>query len=522
MVAQPLRYVSYSMCLLAIMPLVGCSGSGEEESPTPTPESSATPTEAPDGGSTPTETPDSVSTPTATPGEESLTCPTDNASWTVGWLGCTEAASDGYVFFAPLRSTTSFLIDRYGRQVHTWPSTYMPGQAVHLLDDGSILRTGMVNNSVFKAGAAGGQLQIIEWDGTLSWNYAYSSTSHLTHHNAIMLPSGNVLALSWEVVSQANAVELGRDSSTLPEGSLWNECVIELKITGTTTAEVVWKWCMLDHVIQDFDSSKGNYGDVAAHPEKLDINYTGDGMGGMDSAGADWIHFNAVDYNETLDQIVLSSKYMSEVYVIDHSTTTEEAAGSTGGTYGKGGDFLYRWGNPQVYRAEGERIFYNQHAVYWIEDGLPGAGRMMVFNNGNSRTDGKYSTVDEWTPSLNEDGTYDQLSSGAFGPEELTWRYKAAQPTDLYADRISNAQRLTNGNTLVVNGAYGKLYEVSSDGTVVWEYVNPVLGDSKVASQGTAVSGQDNSVFRAYWFDPSFEGFEGRTLTAGDYLEEGL
>lgn len=512
MMVHPLRFVCYSMCLMTVLPLVGCSASGEDETPTATP----------DEDSTPTATPDGDSTPTATPSADGVGCPADNASWTVGWLGCTDAASDGYVFFAPLRSTTSFLIDQYGRQVHTWPSTYMPGQAVHLLEDGSILRTGMVNNSVFKAGAAGGQLQLIEWDGTLSWNYTYSTTSHLTHHDAIMLPSGNVLALSWEVVSQSNAISMGRDPSTLSEGSLWNECVIELKITGTTSAEVVWKWCMLDHVIQDYDSAKDNYGDVAAHPERLDINYTGDGMGGMDTAGADWIHFNAVDYNADLDQIVLSSKYMSEIYVIDHSTTTEEAASSSGGAYGKGGDFLYRWGNPQVYRADGERVFYNQHAVHWVEDGLPGAGRMMVFNNGNSRTDGRYSTADEWTPSLNEDGSYGVLSSGAFGPEELTWRYKAATPTDLYADRISNAQRLLNGNTLVVNGAYGKLYEVTTAGDVVWEYVNPVLGDSKVASQGTSLGGQDNSVFRAYWFDASFAGFEGRTLTTGNYLEEGL
>ena len=57
---------------------------------------------------------------------------------------------------------------------------------------------------------------------------------------------------------------------------------------------------------------------------------------------ADWASY-------TLDQIVLSNHNLSEIWIIDHSTTTLEAASHSGGNSGKGGDLLYRWGNPQAY-----------------------------------------------------------------------------------------------------------------------------------------------------------------------------
>ena len=60
---------------------------------------------------------------------------------------------------------------------------------------------------------------------------------------------------------------------------------------------------------------------------------------------------NSVAYHPELDQIVLSVLGFSEIWIIDHGTTTAEAAGHTGGRSGKGGDLLYRWGNPRAYRA---------------------------------------------------------------------------------------------------------------------------------------------------------------------------
>ena len=116
--------------------------------------------------------------------------------------------------------------------------------------------------------------------------------------------------------------------------------VIEVEPNGSSGGNIVWEWHVWAHLIQDYDPAKDNYGVVEDHPELIDINFM------AISAGKDLNHINAIDYNEEFDQILLTSAGQDEIWVIDHSTTTEESAGHTGGTSGKGGDLLYRWGNP--------------------------------------------------------------------------------------------------------------------------------------------------------------------------------
>ena len=88
------------------------------------------------------------------------------------------------------------------------------------------------------------------------------------------------------------------------------------------------------------------------------------------------MHTNSIDYNEEFDQILISVRYFNEIWVIDHSTTTEEAAGHTGGNSGKGGDLLYRWGNPKNIGREPRVInsSLGQHDASWIE-GCPWKGK---------------------------------------------------------------------------------------------------------------------------------------------------
>jgi hypothetical protein len=267
--------------------------------------------------------------------------------------------------------------------------------------------------------------------------------------------------LAWELKSEAEALAAGRDPALLTEGELWPDSVIEV---DPETNAIVWEWHAWDHLVQDYDAAKANYGIVSDHPERIDLNYSGPGA---QSGGADWHHINAIDYNAELDQILLSVRNFSEIWIIDHSTTTEEAAGHTGGNSGKGGDLLYRWGNPAAYDAgtASDQQLFVQHDAQWIPAGYPGEGNILIFNNGAGRSGGDHSSVDEIVPPVDGSGTY-----SGYGPTSPTWSYSADNPTNFYARNISGAQRLPDGNTLICDGPDGYLFEVTAGGSLAWEY----------------------------------------------------
>src|SRR5262249_39992361 len=186
-------------------------------------------------------------------------------------------------------------------------------------------------------------------------------------------------------------------------------------------------------------------------PETLrDLGYLppppipGAGPGGGPSA--DWTHINSVSYNADLDQIVVSVHSFSEFWIIDHGTTKAEAAGHTGGKRGKGGDLLYRWGNPKAYRAgtNADQRLFSQHNAHWISAGLPGAGNMLVFNNGGGRPGGAYSSIDEIVLPVDDAGNYTRKKGLPFGPDKPSWSYTAEKKTDFFAMLMSGAQRLSN------------------------------------------------------------------------------
>ncbi len=413
-------------------------------------------------------------------------------------------AFEGYTMFYPFASTSTYLIDMWGRTVHEWPSDKQSRGGAYMLDDGSLLRMAQDTTSGL------GYIQRIAWDGTLMWDFLYDDSTVTRHHDIEYLPNGNVLILAWEVYSDSAAFEAGRDPALLQEPQLWPEQIVEVQPTGLTTGDIVWEWHLWDHVIQDFDSTKDNYGVVEDHPELVDINYAPNPV-------ADWIHANAIDYNAEYDQIVMSSRVFSEIWIIDHSTTTAEAAGHAGGNQGKGGDLLYRWGNPQTYRRgdSTDQILDKQHNSHWIADGLQGAGNMLIFNNG---TDRGWSAIEEIVTPVDISGAYPELGPGeAWGPEAVHWTYPEGPDSSFYAQFISGTQRLPNGNTFICDGPSGHLFEVTSDGQKVWEYFSPI-GFQGIVYQGNYPIGA--GTFRALRFSPDHPAFVGRSLIPGTAIEQ--
>jgi hypothetical protein len=232
----------------------------------------------------------------------------------------------------------------------------------------------------------------------------------------------------------------------------------------------------------------------------------------------DWTHANSIDYNADLDQILLSVKNFHEAWIIDHSTTTAEAAGSSGGLRGKGGDLLYRWGNPRAYGRGDvtDQVFYEQHDAQWVPADYPGAGNITVFNNGRNRPGGDYSTVEEFSPPISSDGSYTVPATDAFGPTSVAWNYTATPPTAMNSKNISGAQRQANGTTLVCAGASGEMLEVNPSGALVWAYRSPV-GVGGAAPQGSVPVG--NQVFRLRRYLPDHPAFDGKTLTPGEPIQ---
>jgi len=375
---------------------------------------------------------------------------------------------EGYTLFAPQSSSTTYLINYNKEVVHVWESAYPPGHSVYLLENGNLLRTAFLgSHPIFLSGGMGGGVQEIDWNGTVVWDFKYSSNTYLSHHDIKHLPDGNVLMIAWESKDYAEAITAGRNPDLLTMFGIWPDHVIEVEPTGPTSGDIVWEWHVWDHLIQDYDTLKENYGVVGDHPELIDINFG--------KATMDWNHINSIDYNEEFDQILLSVHNFNEIWVIDHSTTTEEAAGHTGGTNGKGGDLLYRWGNPIAYRAgtTNDQKLFGQHDARWIESGCPGEGNILVFNNGLGRPGPAYSSVDEIVPPVDSNGNYSLEQGAAYGPEEQIWIYTAENPTDFYAYMISGAQRIANGNTVICDGKKGIFFEITNEKDTVWEYINP-------------------------------------------------
>jgi hypothetical protein len=443
---------------------------------------------------------------------------------TVGLLQYDSTASViGYTLFPPVRSNRTWLIDNCGQVVNQWLSVYKPGLMAYLLDDGSLLRCGIDEfTPTFRSGGGvGGHLEITDWDGTVLWDYLLSDSWQCQHHDAIMLPSGNVLALTWELILDSLAIANGRDPALINEGELWGEKLVEIRPIYPDSGEIVWEWKVQDHLIQDFDSSRNNFGVVGDHPELMDYNFDP-----FSSGKKDWLHCNGIAFNPDQNQVVLSSRNTSEIYIIDHSTTTTEAASHSGGRSNKGGDFLWRWGNPEVYRqgTATDRQFFWQHNPNWIAASYVNGGKMLVFNNGTFRPGLDYSSADMLELSPDSNGNYAMLASGTFAPDSLHWQYTAPNPPDLHSPFISGVQGLPNGNVLIADGNHGTLSEVNLAGTRNWNYRNPDIGHT-IVSQNDTIPGYSttnqwvNAIFRAVRYLPDYPGLDGRDLTPGPPIE---
>ena len=461
---------------------------------------------------------------------ESLQGPTELLHWDK------DRAYAGYTLFAG-RGVT-YLIDMEGQVVHTWPIGTNP----RLLANGHLLDATRDDPSGFQGFAE------LDWDGNTVWKYTEAREGYAPHHDFVRifnrkLKAWTTLYIANRSVSHAQAIAAGCDprAARSYDGSAV-DAVVEVDMKGT----VVWEWWFFDHVVQDQDPSRANYaGDgktVADRPGRLNVNLPGRPV------RRDWLHCNSLDYCAESGHVVINS-VQGECYVIDHDGTfvAGDPQASIARAAGPAGDFLYRFGDPARYdqgdpprvlddwtrATSGHKQMGGSHDVQWIRPGLPGAGRILVFNNGQylfDRTSQSY--VMEIDPFRGGGGQsagryvnppdagyrelrfdHDTHKPARQVSNQVVWMYYSKSNQGFFSHIGSGAQRLPNGNTLICAMTEGHLFEVTPGGDVVWEYINPVSRDGAVKTLPDGLP-MSNAVFRAYRYGPDHAALKGRDLSA--------
>ena len=377
---------------------------------------------------------------------------------------------DGYTLITsgfgngPNATGQSMLIDNDENIINVWEHDTRPSSISYLMPDSTLYtpcRPIGASGGQNGQGPSGGRFKKTSWDGDIIWDYTLPDDICIPHHDIEILPNGNILAICFETKDRLEAESAGFYTNG---GDLVLDMIIEIEPIGANDANIVWEWHFWDHLIQDQNPNLSNYGNISENPQLLDINHPGQ-FEPSSSGILDWNHTNCISYNQILDQIVISSRHMNEIYIIDHSTTIIEAASHTGGNSGKGGDFLYRWGNPQNYNrgTDSDQILSAQHGVNWIPQGYPGEGNLILFNN--FHTNNSSAVLEIITP-INSNGIYDINEIDSYAPESHLWIYES----DFFSNKQSGAFRLSNGNTLITSDQDSRLFEIDIDGNIVWEY----------------------------------------------------
>jgi hypothetical protein len=133
----------------------------------------------------------------------------------------------------------------------------------------------------------------------------------ISHHDLEILPNGNILAVIWDRLDSESA----RKNGYKLDVEIFPERIVEINPKNNT---LVWEWRSMDHIIQDVDPKLPKYGNIENHPERIDINYSQSSSGMV-------MHANGISYDPINKLIYMSIYNFSEIWAIDHSTSTLEA-----------------------------------------------------------------------------------------------------------------------------------------------------------------------------------------------------
>ena len=385
-----------------------------------------------------------------------------------------ERAFSGYTVLTPLGEQAAVVIDMNGNVVKQWDGyVNSAGGPARILPGGQVIAATGTNPPKQESLALVQQ----DFDGNVVWRFDRNEQIQTRDGETIWalrqhhdwqredFPAGYYSPAATPAAAGANTLVLAHTNLTnakVAEGAtLEDDRIIEVSFDG----EIVWEWIASDHI------------DELGFSDAARAAIASGGRRGV----YDWLHINSATYlgpNRWFDagderfapnNVIISSRQASIVAIV-----------------GRDGSIVWRIGpdfseSPELMRI---RQIIGQHHAHMIPEGLPGAGNIMIFDNGGSSGYGSPSAI-----AANGSGIYARATSRVLEIDpvtlELVWSYNGPS---FFSTNISSAQRLPNGNTLVTEGAGGRLFEVTPGGDIVWEYLHPVFSGARGS----------NAVYRGY------------------------
>ncbi len=402
-----------------------------------------------------------------------------------------EKCWNGYTIFQP-GDSGAILIDMNGNVVNRWrdlkglpgPNKILPGGYVMGSTRQRDRKFGFQDNV---------DLVQVDWDGNIVWEFNKYELIKDPHRKATWMarqhhdyqregnPVGYYVPGMEPLVDRGNTLIVchkNLKNTNISEKLLLDDTIIEVTWDG----EIVWEWVCSDH----FD-------EIGFNEEAKNVLARNPGIVGAGGGAGDWMHLNSVsslgpnkwydsgDGRFHPDNIIWSGRETNVLVITDKKTGKI--------TWQVGPDYV---ATPAL-RELGQII--GPHHVHLIPRRLPGEGNVLVFDNGGRAG---YGAPNPGSPTGRHNALRDYSRVIEFDPvtQKVIWQYPARRPGPggptgenvFYSSFMSSAQRLPNGNTLITEGDYGRIFEVTTDGETVWEYICPF--HSKIMSKG--------KVYRAY------------------------
>ncbi len=384
-------------------------------------------------------------------------------------------AWNSFISFTALDGATH-LIDMNGNEVHRWPFPGLPGSVIDPALAGGALGHVLLDTES-NHDPRGGIFTVktvceLDWNNRILWQWGKQAPggSALQNHDWARLPNGNTLLLVARprVIKELGTTEVG------------DQGIEEISPAG----KIVWSWFAGDHLAEfGFPPEGIAYlrNRISHNPEEpygyLEIN-------DLQRVGPNrW--FDAGDQRFNPDNLIIDSRKGNVVLII--SRQTGHVVWRLGPDF-PGSAFVQDRRIAQTTLPRPVDQLSGQHNAHIIAKGLPGAGDFLIFDDQGGAGFPPVAL-----------GIYAGSRVLEINPQtrQIVWQYTGAdsgRPVwSFFSSFVSNAQRLPNGNTLIDEGMTGRVFQITPDGTIVWEYVNPYPGVSRQNGKRYA----DYMVYRA-------------------------